>query len=82
MSRGVIGARIPPMFETGEDYRINWLEGGEVSFSTFTVVAWEAPLLKVKQGDDQETIFNTASSAFLSAKPGKAEQSGYSLDYL
>lgn len=77
MSRSIIGARIPPMFEIGQDYRINWMEGGEESYSTFTVVSWEAPLLKVSQGE-QETIFNTSASTFLKASPAKP----YTLDYV
>lgn len=68
------------MFEVGGDYTITWLEGGVDSYSTFTVVSWEAPLLKVRQGD-QETIFNASSSAFVSAKPRKAE-SDYTLENL
>lgn len=74
----IVGARIPPMFEVGARYRINWLEGGQDTSSSFTVVAWEAPLLKVRQGDDAETVFNTSSSAFLKASPAPA----YNLDYL
>lgn len=78
MSKAIMGARVPPMFEVGESYSINWLDGGQDSHSVFDVASWEAPLLKVQQGG-RVTIFNTASSAFVAARPYRPG-SGYNLD--
>lgn len=77
MTKPILGARVAPMFEVGQDYRIHWLDGGNDTYSTFKVEAWEAPLLKVSQGEDV-TIFNTASSTFLKASPARP----YNLDYV
>lgn len=77
MSRGIIGVRIPPMFEVGETYRLEWTEGKDHHYQSGEVLAWAAPLLKVKL-QSGEKIINTSSSTFVSAAPAKP----YSLDEL
>lgn len=59
------------MFEVGRDYEIHWIEHGEEGpgevYSTFHVVAWEAPLLKTK-GHNSELVHNVASMFFIRAE--------------
>lgn len=70
MPKSVMGARVPPMFEVGQRYTIHWMAPDGHTTSGFTVAAWEAPLLKVMQGE-RETIFNTASASFIMAEPSQ-----------
>lgn len=60
-----------PMFETGREYEIRILEdtsdGTVESYSTYEVLDWQPPLLKVKQFS-RENIFNTASPYFVRAE--------------
>lgn len=77
MSKTILGTRIPPMFEVGETYRLEWTEGRDHSYQSGEVIAWESPLLKVRlQSGDR--IINTASANFVSASPVKP----HTLDYL
>ncbi|MBZ6382255.1 MAG: hypothetical protein MIK27_12220 [Sphingomonas sanguinis] len=55
------------MFEIGRDYKITTGLGDYEGSSVSTVVAFEAPLLKVV-AHGMETIFNTASPSFVSAE--------------
>ncbi|GAM02983.1 hypothetical protein [Sphingomonas parapaucimobilis] len=55
------------MFEIGRDYRITTGFGDHEGSSVSTVVAFEAPLLKVT-AHGKETILNTASPSFVSAE--------------
>lgn len=77
MSKTILGARVPPMFEVGETYRLEWTEGSDHAYQSGEVVAWEAPLLKVRL-QSGERIINTASANFVSASPAKP----HTLDYL
>lgn len=54
------------MFEVGETYRLEWTEGSDHHYQSGEVLAWEAPLLKVKI-QNEERIINTASSLFIGA---------------
>ncbi len=55
------------MFEIGRTYRITTGIGDAEGYSTYDVIGYEAPLLKVT-GAGQETIFNTCSPSFVSAE--------------
>lgn len=59
------------MFEVGRDYEIHTLEGSDDGpvhvYSTFEVVEWAPPLLRVKQ-PHAERVFNTSSLYFVSAE--------------
>ncbi|MDR6787656.1 hypothetical protein J2Y58_000997 [Sphingomonas sp. BE138] len=56
------------MFEVGRRYRITTSDHDGVGSSSGTVVAWEAPLLKVERIGSYE-IINTAAPQFVSAEP-------------
>jgi hypothetical protein len=56
------------MFEVGRRYRITTSDHDGTGSSSGTVVAWEAPLLKVESLDSYE-IINTAAPQFVSAEP-------------
>ena len=63
------------MFEVGERYTINMLEGSTpVSWGGCLVVEVDLPLVKIK-GQDGEKILNTASHAFVSASRSNNEPS-------
>ncbi|WP_292229490.1 hypothetical protein [Brevundimonas sp.] len=62
----IMGSRIPPMFEVGETYQLEWAEGGDHTYQSAKVIAWEAPLLKVEL-QSGERIINTASALFIGA---------------
>lgn len=55
------------MFEVGRSYRITTGIGDNEGYSVFTVLAYEAPLLKI-DGSGMETILNTSSPTFVSAE--------------
>lgn len=55
------------MFEVGRTYRITTGIGEAEGYSSYTVVAYEAPLLKV-EGAGITTILNTNSPSFVSAE--------------
>ena len=55
------------MIEPGFDYRIEMMEGDSHSYRTVTVLDWDAPLAKVKDGD-KELVINFASTVFVSAE--------------
>lgn len=55
------------MFELGRDYEMHFVDGGNEAQSTFTVVDWQPPLLKLRQPDMPDTIFNTNSTHFIRA---------------
>lgn len=55
------------MFEVGKSYRITTGVGEHEGYSSFTVLGWEAPLLKV-EGAGITTIFNTNAPSFVSAE--------------
>ncbi|MDG2535572.1 hypothetical protein P6144_18065 [Sphingomonas sp. HITSZ_GF] len=55
------------MFEIGRRYRVTTGLGEQRGYSSFTVEAWEPPLLKLKTPWD-ETIINTSSPEFISAE--------------
>ena len=54
------------MFEVGTTYRLEWTEGSDHTYQSGEVIAWEAPLLKVRLRNE-ERIINTASSTFVAA---------------
>lgn len=56
------------MFEVGRSYRITTSDHEGTGSSSGTVVAWEAPLLKVERLGSYE-IINTAAPQFVSAEP-------------
>lgn len=56
------------MFEVGRRYRITMSDHDGTGSSSGTVVAWEAPLLKVERLGSYE-IINTAAPQFVSAEP-------------
>lgn len=56
------------MFEVGRRYRITTSDHDGTGSSSGTVVAWEAPLLKVERLGSYE-IINTAAPQFVSAEP-------------
>lgn len=56
------------MFELGRRYRITTSDHDGAGSSSATVVAWEAPLLKVERLGSYE-IINTAAPQFISAEP-------------
>jgi len=56
------------MFEVGRSYRITTSDHDGTGSSSGTVVAWEAPLLKVERLGSYE-IINTAAPQFVSAEP-------------
>jgi len=56
------------MFEVGRRYRITTSDHDGTGSSSGTVVAWEAPLLKVERLGSYE-ILNTAAPQFVSAEP-------------
>lgn len=70
MSKTLMGARVPPMFEVGATYRLEWTEGSDHTYQSGEVISWEAPLLKVKL-QSGERIINTASSTFIAATEAK-----------
>ena len=55
------------MFEVGGEYWITMLDGGVENSSTWTVKAYDHPLIKVARGDELQ-IINTASQLFIRAK--------------
>ncbi|AGH49581.1 hypothetical protein G432_09280 [Sphingomonas sp. MM-1] len=66
------------MFEVGEKYEIATGIGEEEGTTVYTVLAYEAPLLKCHDGTGHEYIFNTGSPSFVSAnRPGNHPQSVY-----
>lgn len=56
------------MFEVGRRYRITTSDHEGTGSSPGTVVAWEAPLLKLERLGSYEVI-NTAAPQFVSAEP-------------
>lgn len=54
------------MFEVGKSYSFEWMDGHDHVYQSGEVLAWEAPLAKVKL-QSEERIINTASSQFLGA---------------
>jgi hypothetical protein len=56
------------MFEVGRRYRITTSDHDGTGSSAGTVVAWDAPLLKVERLGSYE-IINTAAPQFVSAEP-------------
>jgi hypothetical protein len=60
-----------PMFEVGRDYEIHTLEdtsdGTVESYTTYEVMDWQPPLLRVKQFN-RENVFNTSSAYFVRAE--------------
>jgi hypothetical protein len=56
------------MFEIGRRYRITTSDHDGPGSSSGTIVAWEAPLLKVERLGSYE-IINTAAPQFISAEP-------------
>lgn len=56
------------MFEVGRRYRITTSDHDGTGYSSGTVVAWEAPLLKIERLGSYE-IINTAAPQFVSAEP-------------
>jgi hypothetical protein len=56
------------MFEVGRRYRITTSDHDGTGYSSGTVTAWEAPLLKVERLGSYE-IINTAAPQFVSAEP-------------
>lgn len=71
------------MFKPGDEYEIHFLEdipdATVEGYSTYTVEAWEAPLLKVS-GAGQVEVFNTSSPRFIRAILRTRKASGYGLD--
>lgn len=55
------------MFEVGRTYRITTGVGEAEGYCSYTVVAYEAPLLKV-EGAGIVTVFNTHAPSFVSAE--------------
>ncbi|MBD8620113.1 hypothetical protein IFT67_14380 [Sphingomonas sp. CFBP 13728] len=55
------------MFDVGRRYKITTGVGENEGYSTFEVVAFEFPLLKVT-ARGQETVFNTSSPSFVQAQ--------------
>lgn len=55
------------MFEVGKTYRITTGIGENEGYSSYIVLAYEAPLLKV-EGAGITTIFNAQSPSFVSAE--------------
>jgi hypothetical protein len=56
------------MFEVGRRYRITTSDHDGTGYSSATVAAWEAPLLKVERLGSYE-IINTAAPQFVRAEP-------------
>lgn len=56
------------MFEVGRRYRITTSDHDGAGYTSGTVAAWEAPLLKVERLGSYE-IINTAAPQFVSAEP-------------
>ncbi|MGW8135546.1 hypothetical protein ACWGNZ_07895 [Sphingomonas zeae] len=56
------------MFEVGRRYRITTSDHDGTGYSSVTVAAWEAPLLKVERLGSYE-IINTAAAQFVGAEP-------------
>ncbi|MDH3671609.1 MAG: hypothetical protein OES46_10645 [Gammaproteobacteria bacterium] len=60
------------MFNVGQTYRIRMIVGGdEQQMFKCQVIEVDGPVIKIRQGDDDEQIINTASSNFVSAEPEK-----------
>ncbi len=55
------------MFEVGKTYRITTGTGDAEGYSSYTVLDYDAPLLKV-EGGAGISIFNTHSPSFVSAE--------------
>ena len=55
------------MFEVGKAYKITTGTGDDLGYSTYSVLAFQAPLLKVR-GGATEVILSTASPMFVSAE--------------
>jgi hypothetical protein len=54
------------IFQIGRTYCITTGVGEEEGYSNFTVVAYEAPLLRV-EAIGRETVFNTSAASFIKA---------------
>jgi hypothetical protein len=59
------------MFEVGRQYRITTDDGVEQSYYSATVLDVDLPLVKLDRAGNYE-ILNTATRAFVSAKPDDA----------
>ena len=55
------------MFQIGRTYRITTGIGEEEGYSNVTVIAYEAPLLRV-EAIGRETVFNTSAASFIKAE--------------
>jgi hypothetical protein len=66
------------MFEIGKWYVITMIEGGDEGYTTYQVVDFQAPLLKIR-AHDGDRIINTASQNFVSARLSQ-HQEGSTLD--
>lgn len=56
------------MFEVGRDYTFTMLLDGTQTIFTDEVAEVELPLIKLRSRYDSDTIINTSSAAFVSAK--------------
>ncbi len=61
------------MFQNGRTYRITTKIREEEGYSNFTVVACEAPLLRV-EAIGRETVFNTSAASFIKAEMEPAQE--------
>jgi hypothetical protein len=57
------------MFDIGRSYSFTMETEHGFGTSSYKVVAWEAPLLKLTAATEAEIIVNTGSAHFHSAKP-------------
>jgi hypothetical protein len=66
------------MFEAGKWYQITMMEGGEEGYSTYQVLDYQHPLLKLRHVAAGEQIVNVNSPMFiraqLSAHQGEPER--------
>jgi len=60
------------MFETGATYSIRMIDGDSESLSSWVVVEYEAPLLKLSNPHTNDRILNTGSRHFISAEKTEA----------
>lgn len=66
---GIIGTRIAPMFEVGRSYSFAMETEHGFGTSSYKVVAWDAPLLKLASVNEEDVVVNVGSSRFHSATP-------------
>lgn len=64
------------MFEVGKSYSFTMESIHGFGTSSYKVVAWEAPLLKLASVAEKELVVNVGSSRFHSAHPVNFDASG------